>query len=331
MFITLIGEDPHRSTERLLDLKEHFLSKFGEDSVLLSVDASEDVRALGSHLLDEGLFSPKKMIVVKRALSTSKDARDYVFESIKKNQQLSESGDVVLVFWDMKVPKNLALYKHLKKYSKQFTEYGLLSIKEYEEWARKCFKKLAPGVLINNQALAELVRRCGTNTGIIANEIEKLVNTAFDRDLAVIDADVVSVAVIDRSEVVIFELTDAIRCRDMSRALRILEDVLAAGNAPQAVLGLLVSDYRARILVLSAKKEGFPDVTSIAKYTKLHPFVVKKALESATSPFSSLEVLERLYQELLRVDIAMKSTKTDPKIILEKFIIKAVGVDSATT
>ena len=66
-----------------------------------------------------GLFSSKKLVIIKNIFSTKKEFANEKFEKFLKNEAKKEKSDLILVFWESeKVKKRGKLYKLLQKIAK---------------------------------------------------------------------------------------------------------------------------------------------------------------------------------------------------------------------
>ena len=83
MIIFLCGEDGFRSNEKLAEIKNRFLEKNKEGASLFVFDFAEKDWKAGDIVADissGGLFTSKKMAIVKNILSGKKEFADDAFE-----------------------------------------------------------------------------------------------------------------------------------------------------------------------------------------------------------------------------------------------------------
>jgi DNA polymerase-3 subunit delta len=145
----------------------------------------------------------------------------------------------------------------------------------------------------------------------------------------------------------IFDLTTALSEKNQLAALAALKALLDQGTHHLMILSMIVREIRlllqARILVNSAKlpkinnnmeygwfsKNIHPVLSGLAAtmdlpkdfLTNKHPFVIFNALRNCGR--FSYPVLVGYLDDLLDIDRAMKSTATEPQLLLENFLIKA--------
>lgn len=86
-----------------------------------------------------------------------------------------------------------------------------------------------------------LMRRAGTDTQTLANEVEKL--SLYSANGSVTAADVMSVAVSSR-EAILWDLTDAIGARNVTVAFEVMRQLLFQRESPMAVIAVIEGYFR---------------------------------------------------------------------------------------
>ena len=116
-----------------------------------------------------------------------------------------------------------------------------------------------------------------------------------------------------------FALTDAIANKEKIKALALLEQRLSEGEDPQAILGLIAYQFRVLLKIKSLIKKAVP-YGSLAKLANLHPFVAKKAYESAKK--FEMEDLKKIYLKLCLADVNSKNGIISLPDFLYNFLVK---------
>lgn len=200
-------------------------------------------------------------------------------------------------------------------------------------------KGLAPSALI------ALGKKTGFQLRPSLNELQKLI--AFVGDRSVIEEKDVEDVVGKTKEDSIFDLTTALAEKNAQAALIALKAMLDQGMHHLMILTMISREIRmllqASLLVRSGKlprfnsnmeygtfqKNIYPAVTGLASgvsrkddlLVNKHPFVIYNALRHCGRfPYP---VLVNYLDDLLNMDRAMKSSATDPQLLLERFLIKA--------
>lgn len=229
-------------------------------------DASERLR---DALASQGLFGEARLIVLNNALLMP-DTELWNAHTIDDVTVIATQDTQGI---DAKGKRQLAA---LLKHRTEATCFDVLEGKERLAWISGFCRERAR--TITPTAAGELVRRTGTDTWALANELEKLcayAETAIDD--AAVHALVAPPAVFDE-----WELSNAFAARDKRAALAALWRRLRSGAPEQLVIGLLASATRTLVLV-KAGIDRKMSAASISKATGLHPFVVSKNLKSVAS------------------------------------------------
>lgn len=177
------------------------------------------------------------------------------------------------------------------------------------------------------------------------NELQKLISFVGQR--SVIEEKDVEAVVGKTREDSIFDLTTALAEKNAKSALLALKALLDQGTHHLMILTMISREIRlllqASLLIRSGKlprfipnmeygsfqKNIYPVVTGLAAdvspkedlLVKKHPFVIYNALRNCSR--FSYPVLLNYLDDLLDMDRAMKSSATDPQLLLERFLIKA--------
>ncbi|MCG0277574.1 MAG: DNA polymerase III subunit delta [Thermanaeromonas sp.] len=175
----------------------------------------------------------------------------------------------------------------------------------FKDEARKRGRSLEEGAA---QALAEAVT--GLEQGL--KELEKL-DLYLPPGTPITLKDVETLVPAALSSKTIFQLLDALAEGDRSTAIDLCRRLLAFGEAPLAILGMMARQFR---LLLLAHIHG--PASPLAEILGLHPWVAKKIARLARK--SSLASTVSALEKILRADVALKTGVGDPRLILEQLI-----------
>lgn len=271
-------------------------------------------------------------------------------DKMEKLEEILRAGlpaDNCLIFTAEAVDKRKKLYKTIAEvgvvqyFSAVKKEYARKEILQQE--ARKlldnCGKKMSPA------AWVALGKKTGFDFRRSMSELEKLV--AYIGDRALIDKDDVEEAVGRTKEDEIFALTNALGEKNQLAALESLKNILDQGTHHLIILTMISREIRfllqARVLVDSGKLPKFshsmeygwfqnvlyPAVgelnTSGEKREGLifsqHPFTVYNALRNSVR-FTTARLIV-LLEELLQLERSLKTSASNPQLLLENFLIKS--------
>lgn len=318
MVIFLYGEDTYRSNEKLAEIKQKFRQIYPDSSSGL-FDFSEkdwDPSEIIANISSGGLFSSKKLAIIKNIFSTKKDLED--FGKFLKAEAKKEKSDLILVFWEAgKVKKSEKLFKMLQKIAK-CQEFGLLEGTKLRNWVigeiRRIREMGGGNISISPAGAEKLIVFVGNDLNLLSREIEKL---AMYKNKGEITGDDIDLLVKSKIDTDIFKTVDALARGDKKTALKLLHDHLESGEDPFYLLSMYFYQFRNLVKVKPLSEKNMPQA-EIASKLKMHPFVVRKSLDQARD--FSWPRLKSLYNELCEIDFASKTGKTDINLALDKFV-----------
>lgn len=211
--------------------------------------------------------------------------------------------------------------------------------KQAQQLLDSCGKKMS------SAAWVALGKKTGFDLRRSMSELEKLIS--FVGDHTVVEKDDVEEAIGRTKEDDIFALTTALSEKNQLAALEALKNLLDQGIHHLMILTMLVREARlllqARILADSGKLPKFTGSMEYGWFQRnlypvigelnnsptrreglifsQHPFVVYNALRNCAR--FSYPRLVNLLEELLELERSFKSSASDPRLLLENFLIKS--------
>src|SRR4030042_3418173 len=309
MIIFLYGEDEFRSQRKLAEIKNKFLQNYKEGATLFVFDFLENeekIDELTLKLSSGGLFSNKKLAIVKNIFLNKTAAENAAFLDFLKRADKEGVKDLTLVFWEKeKIDKKWKLAKFLLEKAKK-QEFNFLEGMKLTNWITEEIKRVGEGkISISPKAVEKLILFVGSNLDLLSKELEKLVN--YKRRGEVTEEDV-GLLVKSKIDSDIFKTIDSLARRDKKTPARLLHDHLGAGDDPFYLLSMYFYQFR-NLLKVKALTEKRVSEKKIAQDLKLHPFVARKSAEQAHN--FSLGKLKELYKKLCEIDFEAKTGKTD--------------------
>lgn len=320
MVIVLTGPDTFRSRERLRQLREAFLKKYDPSgmNVTLLDGASLKFETFEQSVASQGFLSSRRFVVVEDPLASDAKTQEAVATYLE-NGQIPEETIVVFRLGGVPTPKRgkksetgtlnraLTSVQHVERFDP-------LESSETERWIRNRAKEL--GGSIEPAAAVHLAAAAGSDLWLIENELTKLVYG--NQGVITLKHATDSIAV--TSEENIFAFTDALSRKDRRTALALLEQQLESGANELYLLTMLLRQFRI-LLTVADIASAEPNPATIASRLQLHPFVAKKALQQIRA-FSQSELVE-LFDRLVVIEQKLKSTRENPRALLELFVIQA--------
>ncbi len=202
------------------------------------------------------------------------------------------------------------------------------------------------GKRLSSGAWAALGQKTGFSLRESLGAIEKLITYAGEN--AVIEAADVEAVIGRTKEETVFDLTGALTARNLTAALRALKDLLDQGSPPLMIMSMITREIRfllhAKLLLASGRLGSFQPGMDYGRFQKAvypslkhgagegeeqvdlvsqHPYVVYQSLKNADR-FTRSELAGYL-EMLVRIDLALKSTGQEPRLLLERFLLAVCG------
>jgi len=247
----------------------------------------------------------------------------------------------VLVLTASAVDARKRLYKRLKDIgavvdvSAARERSGALSRETVDDLVQHVVHEFGKRLETNAHQL--VVRRAGTDVAMLAMELEKLCLYAGDQP-SISEEDVRQVFR-DMGESWIFDFTAALASRQLAPALPLLRGLLEQGEPPLRLLAMIARELRLLLVAreclddsLRGKWRGnlpfnvfqtrllpLLDADTRQAFGNAHPFVVYKRLQDAAR-MDTRALCEALVR-LSDLDAQLKSSRSDPALLLEAFVI----------
>lgn len=323
MIIFLHGPDTYRSREKLKFYRDGFRKKYdpsGLNAVTLDggkLSFEEFRQACGS----VGFLSKKRLVVVENLMSGNKDKKiqqdivDYLDKELTK--------DTVLIFWEeeeeggWKKKKKKARQPHplLARLEKEREEiFDLLTGEKINRWIRDEVKKRSGK--IDSAAVLELASMVGPDLWAMDSEIDKLVNYKNKKNITAEDVRQIVKTKFDDN---IFHLTDALAEKNAPFSFKLISDQIQSGSHELYILAMLMRQFRILLQVKEIISQE-PNYYTVASRLGLHPFVAQKAILAARK--FSLNELKKIYGLLLNIDIKIKTSQDDPRVLFDLLVMK---------
>lgn len=307
MIYLFYGEDKYRLQKRLREIMATHEGAAGDINIS-KISEKYDFSVIKNEAESLPFLSDKRLLVVSNVLK-SKD-KALTGDLAKWLGTLSTENDLVFVE-DEAPDQRTSLYKTLAKVGKIeiFAEF-----KPFEaiNWIKTQVTEKKGTIDADAASLLQLY--CGSDLNRLSNEIDKLVN--YDPHITkntvekLVDAGFFNT---------IFELTDALSDKKPKKALDLLVRTLDAGENEIYLVSMLARQVRNLLIVKDLSEHRLSESEIVGK-THLHPFVIKKSLAQSRN-FTKNQLLT-LHGSLVDLDLAMKSTSTDPRVLLQKFVVE---------
>lgn len=311
MILFLYGEESFLLRKRLRELVEGFQAKYDQYGVSITRLDGSTLKTPDLHgaIASVGLFTQKRLVVVDGFCESKKNSSEQN-QLLEYLQRSALSDDQILIFVDAISRSTSKLFEFLKK-GKHAERFDPLGPGKLRDWSRAQFQEF--GMMIEPDALTQLLSRTGTDLWRLSNEIHKL---ATFRKKGTVTVEIVRELISTSLDDQLFQFTDAVIEKRVVKALKLLEQQFRFGNSPQQLLSGLSWQLR----TLKDVKTAMEQPIDVASDLRLHPFVVRKL--SVISKLVSYQELDRMIEVLIASDFQLKTQKTDPKTILDRCVLE---------
>lgn len=315
------GEDNYRSTQKLKFWREEFVKKYGEEATEVIEGKDLDPPQFTTNIETLPFLSEKRLIIVKNFLENgSPEDQKKIAERIEKAAE-----QCIIIFYETEPPdKRTSLFQKLSKLG-QTEEFKAFQPAETAKWIVE--KSQKEDLRISYKTANYLSEHAGPDLWTISNELEKLKTYANEEEITTQMIDLLCPPSLSSS---IFKLTDAVAQKNKKQSLKIFEILKDSGEELSKIFFMLVRHFRILVQVNEMLTKG-EKTFSITQKLRQHPYVIQKTSEQSKN--FSWEKLKKIYNELLQIDIKIKSGliksfKGDDRefeLAIEKFIINCCG------
>ena len=197
-------------------------------------------------------------------------------------------------------------------------EFNRLYDNEIPGWIQRRVTQLRR--TIKPEAAELLQAYVGNSLRDVSNQIDKLLIAIGSKPTVELE-DVEAVVGISK-EFTVFELTKMVGEKNLSRSIEIVERMLDSGESPQLIIVMLTRQFiimaKLRELHAAAKSEF-----ELAGAVRVSPFFIKEYL-SQLRGYSPVAV-ENAFLSLARADRELKSSATDPKLVMDVLLCEIMG------
>ncbi len=263
----------------------------------------------------------KKLIIVKNANIFSKEGKKKNAEMKEYREKLSAylkenikmiNESIVLVF----IEENIDLrYEIIKAVDELGVNTKFEYLKEPQLKAR--LKAICKGykVEISENVLTYLLECCGTSMQDLINEIRKLIE--YKGENGVIEKEDIDKLSIKKIESIIFELTDNLGKKDVSKSLEVLNNLIYSKEPIQKILITLYNHFK-KIYFTGLAVKTNKDIISTLKLKPNQTFLVNKYKTQAR--YFGEKDLRKILQSLIDLDYNYKNGLIDLQVGLESIL-----------
>lgn len=286
----------------------------------------DNVNGLISDIETPAFGYEKKLIIVRNTGLFKKEGKRKNAELVKIREKLNEyikenmkiiNSSVVLVFVEEDVDKKQKIYETIEKLGTvcEFEFQKPIQIEKRVKAICNAYK-----VDIKPETLRYFMECVGTNMQDVINEIRKLIEYAGEN--GTIDKDAIEKLTIKKLESVIFDLTDNLGKKDITKSLEVLQNLIYAKEPVQRILIMLYNHFKKLYFTKLAMKFNKDVITSL----NLKPnqtFLVNKYKTQAK--YFKEQELKGILENLRDLDYSYKNGLIDLQVGLEAILCRYCG------
>lgn len=270
----------------------------------------------------------KKLIIVKnsglfkktktggrKTSKTENSLSDKIATFIEENISMINDA-VILVFIEAEADAN--------PLSKTIEKYGVVcnfeKLKPAQITARLKAICNAYKVNIDDRTMQDFIETCGTNMQVLINEIRKLIEYAGEN--GTITKEAISLLSIKELDSVIFDLTDNLGKKNITKALEILQELIYNKEPIQKILITLYGHFK-RIYLSKLAIDYNRNIVEALNLKPNQTFLANKYKQQVG--YFSQKHLRKILQELIDLDYNYKQGNIDINVGLEAILCTYCG------
>lgn len=317
MIIFFYGVDTYRSNQKLKEIISGYQAKHKSGLNFRQVEwAAETFDEIRGMLSSFSMFDEKRLIIIKDACQALKSDQEKLIELLA-DKKTAKDENAIVVFYESGKTEKSELAAWLKKNTKMIECFEPLTGAKLNNWVKKEIQNL--GGQISPAAAEKLVGFVGSDLWQMSQEVNKLISFKVNKLITEEDVDLLVKSKYDPN---IFATIDALANRNKNLAYKLMHQHLSQGENEIYILTMFVYQFR-NLLQIKSLIDGGLSSDALAKKTGLHSFVIKKSWGMVKN--FSLDVLKKIYERLLKLDIAIKQGRIEPQTALDLIVAEIAG------
>ncbi|MEK7452728.1 MAG: DNA polymerase III subunit delta [Patescibacteria group bacterium] len=312
MIILFYGENVFITTRKLNEALENYSKKHKSGLNLFSFSADNfSFDLLKSAVETVSMFEEKKCIILKDILLNG-ELSSKIIEYFKK-YSIKKDDNTIVIFKEGKISdsQNENIKWLLEKPSLVY-ESKLFDNNALKKWIEE--EVVRNNATITKEAILKLTNFCKDDLWRLSNEIAKL--ASYRKNIS--ENDVSLLVSHDDLDSDIFKAIEFLSKKNKNGAINIFYKQISSGKNVLYILSMINFLFR-NIIKIKALSENGVTQDDMAKMANMHPFVVKKTLESARN--YSLDDLKNIYKKLSDADLKIKTSQIDQFVILDELVL----------
>lgn len=267
----------------------------------------------------------KKLLVVRNVLLKkegkkknieTKEIQEKLLDFLKNNKEEFEISNVLIII-EQECDEKCKLFKYIEK---EYTIFKANFQKPADIEKRMINICSSYKVKLDNQMARYFVQCCGTNMQELINEIRKLIEYVGEN--GTIKKEDIDILTTKKFESIIFDLTDELGKKDITKALKTLDNLLFAKEPIQKILITLYNHFK-KIYITKLCIRTNKDLITSLKLKPNQTFLTNKYKIQARC-FEEKD-LENILIELIQLDANYKIGNLDIDVGLRSILCSYCG------
>lgn len=300
------GEESFLVHQELTKRKQSFVEKYGEHGLFVFKHDELDPAILQNTLLSGGMFSEKKLVILRGIPQDTLAHNKASTKSVEKVVQLLTdhsrwlSDDTIVICVSYKPDKRLKGYKWFVS-NATIKEFAPVDDKQKAAY----IEQRIPGLLDTHQKEL-LISIAGENLFHLRNECKKLHDRAIAHHIDKVRTEDMESIIVGTATMNVFTILDHLYSSP-DKALRLITDAQTAGQDMFQFLGMLYRWLELSLSVLNLYENDVKDTKQIASLLKAHPFAVSKQMKLLPILQDKKRKVIVLYNALIEIDAEIKT------------------------
>jgi len=305
----LYGNDKYLLDQGVKQIKTKVLTSSPEITVSTYSAGETDPSAIMNDAHTLSFFSTSRIIMVKEAHVFKPSHWEEFFPYFE-----NPVSSTTLLFLSEKMDLKKEVYDLVKKKG-MVVRFDHPFKAQLVQWIQRIAHEFQKE--ITNEAISLLSEVVGNDLLRISSELEKV--SLYCQDEKVIEAEVIKEVVAEAGMETIFSLMDCIGRKERDKSLEILWRLIDSGQPPLLILSLITRQIR---LIAQGKEmiQKGKEPYDLVKSLKIKEFKLRD-FQDQLSRFS-LEEIKDIFTKLTLTDLALKSSRLNKGIILERLIFE---------
>jgi len=222
-----------------------------------------------------------------------------------------------LVLVAAKIAKNTRLYKAVDAIGGVF-EYAAPKKNQYSGEVVRMFQER--GKTVGLDVADALVHAVGHDLQRLMTEVDKV--CAFAGEAVMLSRADVAAVVASTAPPSIFEFLDAMGMRDGGKALGLMSDLIASGDAPERIEAMAVRHVRGLTSVRALLDRGMSQ-SAIAREIGMQDWQMRNLARQAEK--FRVEQLTRALRDATEMEAGRKTSRVDARLALERWVLSVCG------